>query len=110
MLVMERGEQLWLAPFVTNNWLKDGMVVGISNAPTRFGKVSYRITSHVAKGHIEVTIEPPKRNPPKEIVIRLRHPEGKPIRSVKGAKGTIEGDTIRLKGPFAEKVEVKVEY
>jgi hypothetical protein len=110
MLVMERGDQLWLAPFVTNNWLKDGMVISVGNAPTTFGKVSFRIESHVAKGSIDVTIEPPKRNPPKEIVIRLRHPEGKAIRSVKGANASVEGDTIRLKGPLPEKMEVRVEY
>ncbi|MCX6375748.1 MAG: hypothetical protein NTU88_06905, partial [Armatimonadetes bacterium] len=82
MLVMESGDHLRLAPFVTGNWLKDGMVVAVRNAPTRFGKVSYRTTSHVAAGFIEMTIEPPKRNPPRELVLRLRHPEGKPIRSV----------------------------
>jgi len=110
MLVMERGDQLWLAPFVTGNWLKDGMVVAVGNAPTTFGKVSYRIESHVAKGSIDVTIEPPRRNPPKEIIIRLRHPEGKPIRTAKGAKCRIEGDTIRLKGPLPEKITLSVEY
>jgi hypothetical protein len=110
MLVMERDDQLWLAPLVTNNWLKDGMVISVGNAPTTFGKVSYRITSHVDKGSIEVVIEPPKRNPPKEIVIRLRHPEGKPIRSVKGAKCRIEGDTVHLAGRLPGKLRFVVEY
>ena len=50
MFVMERGDELWLAPFVTNNWLKDGMKVSVRNAPTRFGKVSYTIASNVAAG------------------------------------------------------------
>jgi len=82
MLVMERGEALWLAPFVTGNWLKDGMTVAVVNAPTRFGPVSYRITSSVRKGFIEAVIEPPTRRPPQALVIRLRHPEGKRIRAV----------------------------
>ena len=107
---MERGDALWLAPFVTSNWLKDGMVVAISNAPTRFGDVSYRIESHVGKGLINVTIEPPRLNPPKEIVIRLRHPEGKAIRTVKGARCRIEGETVRLERPLREKIKLSVEY
>ncbi|MBI3920223.1 MAG: NPCBM/NEW2 domain-containing protein [Armatimonadetes bacterium] len=82
MFVMERGNELWLAPFVTSNWLKEGLSVSVRNAPTRFGKVSYRITSHVSQGYIQAIIEPPARTTPREIVIRLRHPGGKRVRSV----------------------------
>ena len=112
MLVMERGDQLWLAPFVTNNWLKDGMVVAVSDAPTQFGKVSYRIESHVGEGLVNVTVEPPRRNPPKEIVIRLRHPEGKPIRSVKAGavKVSFDAETIHLTENLPEKLTLSVEY
>jgi len=77
MLAMEHGEELWLAPLVTNNWMNDGMTVSASGLPTRFGPVSYRIVSHAAAGAIEAEIEPPRRNPAKSIVIRLRHPDGK---------------------------------
>jgi hypothetical protein len=82
MMVMERGDELWLAPFVTSNWLRDGMVVGASQAPTRFGPVAYKITSHVAKRYIEAEITPPTRRAPKQIVLRLRHPDGKRMKSV----------------------------
>jgi hypothetical protein len=34
------------------------------------------------EGKIIVQFEPPKRNPPKTIYLRLRHPEKKPIKSV----------------------------
>ncbi|MBM3495800.1 MAG: hypothetical protein FJX72_15970 [Armatimonadetes bacterium] len=82
MFVMERGDALWLAPFVTNRWMQDGMAVAVEQAPTFFGDVGFRIVSHAAQGAIEATITPPTRRAPKEIVIRLRHPEGKPMRSV----------------------------
>jgi hypothetical protein len=82
MLVTERGDDLWLAPFVTCDWLRDGNVIAVRNAPTAFGPVSYRIASSVAKGYIEARIEPPTRKPPKRLTIRLRHPEGLPMRSV----------------------------
>ena len=65
MLVMERGEELWLAPFVTDQWLRDGMTVGVKDAPTFFGPVGYTITSHTAQGYIEAEIQPPTRQPPK---------------------------------------------
>jgi len=88
MLVTERGDELWLAPFVTSNWLKDGMVVEVRHAPTRFGSVGYRITSRAARNLIEAVIDPPggappaTRRAPTAIVIRLRHPDGKPMKSV----------------------------
>jgi hypothetical protein len=82
MLVMERGDELWLAPFATNSWMNDGMVVEVRNAPTRFGPVSYRITSSARKGLIEAVVDPPARANPAAIVIRLRHPDGKPMQSV----------------------------
>lgn len=83
MFVMERGGELWLAPFITNNWLKDGMVVEVKNALTESGNVAFRIESRVAEGQILATIEPPRRNLPTSIVLRLRHPDGKRIKSVR---------------------------
>jgi hypothetical protein len=83
MLVTERGDQLWLAPFITCNWLKEGQALSVSNAPTRFGPVSYRIESHLADGFIRATINPPTRQPPARIVLRLRNPDASPIRSVR---------------------------
>jgi hypothetical protein len=82
MFLMERGKELWLAPFVTSNWMKEGEVVSIKNAPSFFGPVSYKITSHTADGYIEAVVTPPTRETPKSIVIRLRHPDGKLMRSV----------------------------
>ena len=82
MFVKERDRELWLAPMVTNNWMKDGMVVSIQQAPTFFGEAGYRIESHIAKGHIDAVVTPPTRTLPSEIVLRLRHPDGKRMKSV----------------------------
>lgn len=114
MLVQERGDELWLAPFVTSNWLKDGLSVSVKQAPTRFGPVGYRITSSVSKGFVEATITPPTRNAPKSIVLRLRHPEGKPMQkvTVNGATHTDFDATrefVRLK-PSTEVIVVRAEY
>jgi len=81
MYVMERGDELWLAPFVTNNWMKNGMEVLVKNAPTRFGEVSYSIKSHVSQGFIEAKVELTERSKPGEVVLRIRHPEGKLMQS-----------------------------
>ncbi len=82
MFVNDRGDELWLAPFVPNHYMDDGEVVAVRKAPTHFGKVNYEITSHVARGQIEAVIDPPRRRRPETIVIRLRHPEEKRMKSV----------------------------
>lgn len=82
MMIMERGEELWLAPFVTSEWLRDGMSISIKNAPSLFGSTSYRIDSHIVQGRIDVHIENHFRRAPSSIVVRLRHPDEKPIRAV----------------------------
>jgi len=114
MLLNERGDELWLAPFVTNHWTKDGMVVAVRNAPTRFGKVSYKITSCVDKGYIEAVIEPPTRSMPKALVIRLRHPDEKLMKkvTVNGCSYTNfnpEKEYIRLE-PATSPITLRAEY
>jgi hypothetical protein len=114
MLVMEHGDSLWLAPFVSSNWMKDGMKVAVKNAPTRFGTVSYEIRSSIDKGFIDATVEPPTRNPPKELVIRIRHPEGRRMKAVTVDGRSVEEfdsakETIRVPNP-ARRVQIHVTF
>jgi hypothetical protein len=114
MLVTERGEELWLAPFVTSNWFKDEMHIAVKSAPTRFGVVSYRIDSNASRGRIGATIEPPTRSAPKAIVLRLRHPEGKPMKTATvDGRPPIEFDpkkeTIRF-APTGKTIRVEAHY
>ena len=114
MLLAERGDELWLAPFVTRNWLKDGMAIRVQNAPTNFGKAGYTIQSAVDRGVIEAVIDPPQASPPSQIVLRLRHPDEKPIKDVtvngKPHGGfDAQGEIIRLK-PGLQRMLVRVAY
>lgn len=82
-LLSEIGyETLRLAPAVPLEWLADGQVVEAARMPTYFGPVSLRIESRVSAGEMRAVIAPPKRNPPSRLELRLRHPEGRPIRRV----------------------------
>jgi len=102
LLVTERGDELWLGAFVPQAWMADGQSVSVRNAPTQFGPVSYEIRSAAAKGALEATVEPPSRNPPVALSVRLRHPEGKPMRSV-----TVNGAPHRDFDPEKEIVRLK---
>ena len=82
MFVHERGGDLYLGQAIPRYWLADGKRVGIERAASRFGPLSLRITSAAARGEIRAAVTPPDRNPPRTIYLRLRHPKGKPIKSV----------------------------
>ena len=61
--------------------MEDSKTITVNQAATYFGYVNYKIHSRVSSGEIEAILDPPRRNPPEEIVFRLRHPEKK-IQSV----------------------------
>jgi hypothetical protein len=114
MLVLERGDELWLAPLITDQWLKDGLTLDVRNAPTRMGPVSFRITSSIGAGYIAAHIDPPTRSLPRQIVLRLRHPVGRPMRSVsvnghEPVAFDAVAEVVRML-PAHEPLDVRVEY
>lgn len=82
MLVEERGHDLWLAPLIPSAWLANDKTLAVQNAPTRFGPVSFRVVSRNQAREVSLEIHPPLRGQAKQIVLRLRHPEGRAIASV----------------------------
>jgi len=83
MFVDERGDDLYLGMAVPRNWLADGCRPAIERAGTRYGPLSLRFESHAGQGSIQAVFEPPRRTMPRTTYVRIRHPEGKPIRSVR---------------------------
>ena len=77
MFLLERGEDLWVGAAVPRYWLVDGKKCGIENAGTYFGPMSAGYESRAGEGRIEMTVDPPRRNPPKRILVRFRHPEAR---------------------------------
>jgi hypothetical protein len=114
MFVTERGDELWLAPFVTTHWLEDGMRVAVCNAPSRFGPVGYMVTSKASQGRIEAVVELPPATSAKRVVLRLRHPAGKPMRAAfvqdqPTRDFDVQRETISLP-PQAGTIRVRAEY
>jgi hypothetical protein len=82
LLVMEDGQNLWLARATPRAWLEPGKKISVTNAPTYFGTVDYEIVSDVDHGKITATIKLPTRHPAKAVWLRLRHPTSAPIQRV----------------------------
>lgn len=64
MLLREDGNKLILLSCVPDAWLDDGKTIEIKNAPTYFGKISFRIQSFRKEGFLKVTID--AKTPPPE--------------------------------------------
>jgi hypothetical protein len=82
LLVMEDGENLWLARATPRAWLQQGKQITVHNAPTHFGILDYQIISDVDHGKISAVIRLATRRPVHGIWLRLRHPTSAPMKSM----------------------------
>ena len=83
LLVFEdpNSDVLWFGKSMPERWLEDGQKVSISGAPTRFGRVSFTTTSHLADNKIEATVNlPPSFTATAKL--RLRVPDERKLLSV----------------------------
>jgi hypothetical protein len=83
LLVFEdpRADVLWLGKGIPRAWLEDGKVTWVWAAPTRWGRVSFDITSHARQRRIEARIGRPEHFSA-ETRLRLRAPAGARMKSV----------------------------
>ncbi|MDH7504507.1 MAG: hypothetical protein QHJ82_17590, partial [Verrucomicrobiota bacterium] len=83
MLLSElRGDgTLFIGQAVPRPWLADGKQIVVAGAPTYFGPVNLRISSASATGLITASIEFLSDRRPSTIMVRIRHPEKKPLQS-----------------------------
>lgn len=77
LLIWENTGQLWFGRAIPREWLEDGRTVLVENDPTMFGIGGLTIRSEVNKGRIRATVRLPMRNPPSQVWLRLRHPQGR---------------------------------
>ena len=86
MLVFEEPDTptVWLAKGVPRFWLEDGKTVSIENAPTKWGRISFKLYSEIRKNKkISGFVEVPETGYDATICIRLRTPTTARIKSIK---------------------------
>ena len=116
MLVREVDDRtLLLGQATPRKWLEDGRRIEVQDAPTYFGRLSYRLESQTRSGRILATVKLDGQSPPPSLLVRLRHAEGKPIRSV-----TVDGQNwtdfdrdkewVRIADPHARKYTIVASY
>jgi len=108
------GPDLKLLHGTPRRWFADGERISFRHMPTAFGEVSCQVTSRAGEGRIEAIVLPPEREQWEALRLRLRHPDGAPMRAV-----TVNGrpwhefdaerEVITLR-PGAEEYRVVVSY
>ena len=117
MLVFEEpdADVVWLTKGTPRSWLEEGKTIAVSNAPTRWGSLSFSLHSQLQTGTIEARVIALSMPPSVRIKLRLRVPDGRRIRSV-SANGKpwdqfdAEDETVVV--PWANKrpVELTIRY
>jgi hypothetical protein len=117
MVVFEEpdSEVLWLAKATPRSWLEDGKTIAVTNAPTRWGRLSFQLRSHLKESRIETTLILPPMPESARIKLRVRAPEGHRLRAV-----TMDGkpwnrfdadqEIVVLPGTGKREVELTMQY
>jgi hypothetical protein len=110
LFVREEGEALLLGQAVPREWLQEGRRCGIENSASYFGPTSVLYSG--GKDEIIAQVDGPRRNPPKEVRVRFRDPQGRSpaFVTVNEKPWTdIKGEWVQLPGSIGTAV-VKARY
>ncbi|TLY34933.1 MAG: hypothetical protein E6K60_12165 [Nitrospirae bacterium] len=108
-----RPETLRLLFATPRRWLNDGQTIQVEHAPTAFGEVSARVQSRLSQGEVSAEVELPRRQTPRQTLLRLRVPEGWQVKSAQVGSQTLEidargtTDISGLKGKFTVRFQVE---
>jgi hypothetical protein len=117
MLVFEDpiNDELWLGKATPRSWLDEGQTISVRGAPTRGGRVSFEIRSHLQTSRIEAVVELPKEERERPVRLRLRVPEGHRMRDVlvngrPWSQFDPAKEFITLSSMSSRRLEIRVDY
>jgi len=95
MLVFEDSDEdrLHFARALPRDWVGSGKPIAIEDAPTRWGRVTYRLESRSPNSLVATITLPAKGDLPKELRVSFRVPAGKRI-----SGATVDGKVASLTG------------
>jgi hypothetical protein len=110
MFVMEEDDGLHIGRAVHRSWLVSGQVIGVRNAPTHFGEVSWELQYDKEAGKISGWVEFPESSLLSWAKVHVRLPEDKKIKSVVSKSTvTVSPDTSVLDIPSPKgKIELEI--
>jgi len=94
---LPRGLELAFA--TPRSWRAPGRTIAVRNAPTSFGPLSYELKA--APGAVDATVTIPSRTAPRSVLVRVRLPHARRIRSV-----TLDGSLFTRFNPRTGTVDL----
>lgn len=116
MLIRELDDgTLLLLQATPRKWLEDGKRIEVKRVPTYYGELSMSVENKAGSGQLAAQIEMPKRYRPARLIVRFRHPEEKPIQSVRvngqeWSNYDIQKEWILIPESHQERYTVTVHY
>jgi hypothetical protein len=116
MLIQEReDDSLLLLQATPRKWLEQGKTITVARAPTYYGRLSMTVEGLTPENRIHANIDTPDRKRPKALLVRFRHPTGKPMKSVtvNGQSWTdfdIQKEWVRIDDPDQKQFSIVVSY
>lgn len=114
MLVLESGDDLWLASGTPRRWLASNEGIRVDEINSYFGPVAFTMKVGDEPNTITAKVRPPTRNAPKAVWLYVRAPDARPIKTVEvnGKEWTdvdLKQERIRLP-KTGETINVIVRY
>src|SRR5881396_1764338 len=95
MLVLEDSDEdkLYFGKGLPRDWVVSGKEIAVERAPTRWGRVSMKITGNLSARNTKASVDLERPGSPREIQVKLRLPRHNSLRSaiVNGHLGVIGG-------------------
>jgi hypothetical protein len=117
MLVLEHSdeEKLYFAKAIPRDWIVSGNEIRIDRAPTRWGRVSFKMKANSAAKTVTANVELAQAGSPKEIQVKLRVPAQNVLHNitVNGQPGSLAGrhnDTVIISTGNAKQFEVIAQW
>lgn len=109
MLWHEVDDTLHLLSAIPRRWMADGQDLALRQVSSYFGPVSLQVESRLDEGMIRAVVECRGARRPREVRLRLPHPEGRRPDAVAGGIYDASGETVIL-APFKGKAEVTLRF
>lgn len=103
MLALEDSDEdrLYLGKGLPREWVASGKEIGIAQAPTRWGRVDFKLTGQPAAKRAQATVTLARAGTPKELHVKMRMPAELKLRSA-----TVNGRPAQIGGPHGDTVVV----
>ena len=99
MLVLESGNELWLAAGAPRRWLVSRQGIQVDRINSIFGPVAFTLHAGDEPGTVLAHVVPPTRPTPDRVWLHVRLPEGQHIRDVQ-----LNGQAWKMFDPARERV------